>query len=114
MLCREISRRQFLERSMVGGVAAGLNGGTKLSALAGFGTTPDGAGVTLQVIGSPGQGFGVSLLYRGKTVARHNGGGEFSSVLQNGERSLEDRIDNWKATSWSGNATHVVLKGEFP
>ena len=63
-------------------------------------------------MGSPEQGFGVRILYRGQTLAQHNDGGEFSAIFQNGERSLEDRIDNWKAPSWSGNATHIALKGE--
>ena len=97
---------------MVGGFAAGLGSVTKLPALAAIGTATSGDGATLQVIGSAGQGFAVNILYRSKTLARHNEGGEFSSVFQNGERSLEDRIDHWKATSWSGDTTHVVLKGE--
>ncbi len=46
-------------------------------------------------------------------MARHFGGGEFSAVFQNGERSLEARVDNWKATSWTGDAAHITLTGEF-
>src|SRR5258708_7561272 len=105
------SRREFLEQSGVGGFVAGLGSVTKLSALAAFETASAGDGVTLKVIGSAEQGFGVSILYRGHTLAQHNDGGEFSAVFQNGERSLEDRIGNWKATSWSGDATHVALRG---
>src|SRR6266852_3086253 len=112
MFCKALSRRQFLERSIVGGFAAGLGSVTKLSALAAFETASAGYGVTLKVIGSAGQGFGVSILYRGQTLAQHNDGGEVSAVFQNGERSLEDRIGNWEATSWSGDATHEALRGE--
>jgi len=111
MFCKALSRRQFLERSMVGGFAVGLGSVTKLSALAAFETASAGDGVTLKVIGSAGHGFGVSILYRGQILAQHNDGGEFSAVFQNGERSLEDRVGNWKATSWSGGATHVALRG---
>jgi len=112
MVCKALSRRQFLERSVVGGFAAGFGSMTKMSALAVFETASAGDGVTLKAIGSAGQGFGVSILYRGQTLAQHSGGGEFSAVFQNGERSLEDRIDSWKAPSWSGNATHIALRGE--
>ena len=99
MFCKALSRRQFLERSMVGGFVVGLGSVTKLSALAAFETASAGDGVTLKVIGSAGRGFGVSILYRGQILAQHNDGGEFSAVFQNGERSLEDRVGNWKATS---------------
>src|ERR1039458_9100623 len=68
--------------------------------------------VTLQVIGDPQQGFGVTILYRGQAIARHHQGGEFSAVFQNSERSLEDRTDNWKATAWTGNPTQVKLSGD--
>ena len=37
---------------------------------------------------------------------------EFSAYFQNEERSVEDRISSWKATSWTGNSTHVTLRGE--
>jgi hypothetical protein len=112
MFWKVLSRRQFLERSMVGGFAVGLGSVTKLSALAVFETPSAGDGVTLKVVGSAGRGFGVSVLYRGQILAQHNDGGEFSAVFQNGERSLEDHIGNWKPTSWSGDATHLALRGE--
>jgi hypothetical protein len=68
--------------------------------------------VTLQVIGDAHQGFGVTILHHGKAIARQHRGGDFSAVFQNSERSLEDRIDNWKATAWTGNATRASLTGE--
>src|SRR6202163_4466497 len=111
MFCKVLSRRQFLERSVFGGIAVGFGSVTKLSALAAFETASAGDGVTLKVIGSAGRGFGVSILYRGQILAQHNDGGEFSAVFQNGERSLEDRVGNWKATSGSGDTTHVALRG---
>ncbi len=111
MFGKALSRRQFLEQSVVGGFVAGLGSVPKLSALAAFETASAADGVKLKVIGSAGEGLGVSILYRGHTLAQHNDGGEFSAVFQNGERSLEDSIGNWKATSWSGDATHVALRG---
>ena len=74
---------------------------------------PPGAdGLALKITGDPKQGFGVALLFNGKPFAQHNRGGEFSACFQNEERSVEDRVNDWKATSWSGNSTHVVLDGE--
>src|ERR1039457_6404177 len=69
--------------------------------------------VTLQVIGDPQQGYGVTILYRGQAIARHHQGGEFSAIFQNSERSLEDRADDWKATLWSGDRTRINLTGEM-
>jgi hypothetical protein len=73
---------------------------------------PDGSKtIELKVVGDEREGYGVTLTYDGKTVARHNAGGEFSAIFQNGERSLEDRIENWKATSWKGDARQLTLNG---
>jgi hypothetical protein len=107
-----ISRRRFLENSISGGVAAGL----------GLGVVPFGAaisagdsgsqGLSLKVKGDPTQGFGVDLLFKGQPVARHNQGGEFSAIFQNEDRSVEDRVENWKATAWTGDSTRATLSGE--
>ncbi len=69
--------------------------------------------VSLQVTGDARSGYGVTILYRGQAIARHHAGGEFSAVFQNSERSLEDRTDDWKATSWSGDQTRINLTGEM-
>jgi hypothetical protein len=74
--------------------------------------TPGSDGVTLKVTGDARQGYGVALLFNGQPFVRHNRGGEFSAVFQNEERSAEDRVDDWKATSWSGNSTQLALDGE--
>lgn len=68
--------------------------------------------VSLQVSGDAQHGYGVTILYRGQAIARHQGG-EFSAVFQNSERSLEDLADSWKATAWSGNSQRVNLTGEI-
>ena len=45
-------------------------------------------------------------------IAQHNGGGEFSAIFQNEERSLEDRTENWRARAWTGDEAHITLDGE--
>ena len=69
--------------------------------------------VTLRVTGDDHAGYGVTILYGGEPIARHHRGGEFSAVFQNSERSLEDRVNDWKAHSWSGDRTKVTLSGEM-
>ena len=104
------SRRQFLEQSAAGTLVAGL--GWAIAPLAAGASSIASDGMSLKVVGDSERGYGVEILFRGQPIARHNAGGEFSAVFQNGERSLEDRIDNWKASSWSGDSTHVALRGE--
>ena len=69
--------------------------------------------LSLKVNGDAQYGYGVAILYRGRVIARHHQGGELSAVFQNDERSLEDRIDNWKATSWKGDGGQVHLYGDM-
>jgi hypothetical protein len=69
--------------------------------------------LSLKVVGEPQQGYGVTILYHGHPIARHNQGGEFSAIFQNSERSLEDRADDWKASSWSGGRNKITLAGEI-
>src|ERR1700694_3915267 len=112
MAYRFISRRRFIERSITGGLAVGL--GLKAEPLGGAASAvpPGTDGLTLEVKGEHKQGYGVALFFNGQPVARHNHGGEFSAVFQNEERSVEDRVNAWKAASWAGDATHVTLEGE--
>src|SRR5258708_18758562 len=65
--------------------------------------------VTFEVIGDRERGYGINILFQGQRVARHNEGGEFSAVFQNGDRSLEDRVENWRAPSWTGGSPHPFL-----
>jgi hypothetical protein len=59
--------------------------------------------LTLDVTGDSRKGYSVALLFNGKPILRHNQGGEFSAVFQNDERNLEERVDDWKATAWTGD-----------
>src|SRR5450755_1493706 len=112
MAHRTFSRRRFIEGTITGSLAIGLE--SRFGALRGAASAmPPGVdGLTLGVTGDPKQGYSVGLLFNGRLLARHNRGGEFSALFQNEERSVEDHVTNWKAASWGGNSTHVVLDGE--
>src|SRR6266478_2222156 len=105
-----VSRRRFIGVSLAGGLAGVVpwsetSDKTQLE--------EDGARkLTLRVTGNSRDGYGVTVLFGTKPVARHNGGGEFSAIFQNEERCLEDRAEKWKASSWTGNESQVTLHGE--
>jgi len=106
-----ISRRRFIQNSIHGGLTAGLGLGSdplRVVSAAIAGTDY----LSLKVIGDATQGFGVTLLFNGQPTARHNQGGEFSAVFQNEDRSVEDRVENWKAAIWTGDAKRLTLSGE--
>jgi hypothetical protein len=112
MVRKFVSRRHFIEKSVTTGLAVGF--GLKIDPLQ---TNPPSIssetdGLTLEVSGDPTSGYGAVLLFNGRPILQHNQGGEFSALFQNEERSVEDRVDDWKGTSWTGNATHLVLEGQ--
>jgi len=106
-----ISRRTFLERSMLGGMVSSFAPAILPLKANSFLTSSESSDIELKVLGNKEEGYGVALFYRGQPIARHNSGGEFSAIFQNGERSLEDRVENWKASSWKGDARRVTLEG---
>lgn len=73
----------------------------------------DTGGLTLKVQGDAKQGYGVVILNNGKPIAMHNGGGEFSAIFANGDRSLTLRQDDWRAASWTGDERQVILRGQI-
>ncbi len=112
-----ISRRRFIEGSIKGSLAVGLEskfgvlrGSTSEMPLGSDGSSFDG--LALRVTGDPQQGYSVTLVFNGQPLAQHSQGAEFSAFFQNEDRSVEDRVDSWRAASWSGNSTHLVLDGE--
>jgi hypothetical protein len=114
---RTISRRRFIQGTIQGSVAVGLESKFGILAQSAAETGPDAArlssdGLTLKVLGDSKVGYGVSLLYKGQAFAGHDRSGEFSALFQNEERSLEDRVHDFRATSWKGDSTHIVLDGE--
>lgn len=104
----ECDRREFL--GIGAAVAAGmLLPGAFAERVEEHGS-PD-AEVTLKVTGNAAMGYQVCMLCGGKAVTAEDGD-EISAVFQNGERSITEHVERWKATSWTGNDKHVTLKGD--
>ena len=107
-----ISRRRFLENSIRNGLAVGLGLGVEPFRAASSAAAPATDGLTFKLTGEASQGYGLSLSFNGQPIACHNHGGEFSAIFQNEDRSVEDRVENWKAAAWTGDATRMTLSGE--
>jgi hypothetical protein len=103
----KLDRREFLTLSALASAATLLPQSLRAAQPSAYGL------VSLQVTGDAKSGYGVAILYRGQVIARHHQGGEFSAIFQNSERSLEDRVDDWKATAQSGDRTSIHLTGEM-
>ena len=112
MADKTFSRRRFIQKSLKGGLAASLTSASGFATAASASTSASIAGLSLAVTGDAKQGFHVTVLHDGAAIAHHSKGGEFSAYFQNEERSVEDRVASWKATSWTGNSTHLTLRGE--
>ena len=69
------------------------------------------AGISLHIAGDASTGYAVILRFKGSPVTSKQSG-ELSGVFENGERSLRDRVDGWKATRWSGNESRISLQGD--
>ena len=109
---KQISRRQFIGKSIAGGLGTGFAWNLASARGSGSENGSNIEGVSLEVGGDTRHGYHVTILFHGQPVAYHNGKGEFSAFFQNGDRSLVDRIVDWRAQSWTGDATHVKLRGE--
>src|SRR5712671_7430185 len=107
-----VSRRHFIEKSVTAGLVAGFGLKTEPLRRSESLISPETDGLTLKVSGDATSGYGAVLLFNGRPILRHNQGGEFSALFQNEEHSAEDRVNDWKATSWTGDTTHVTLEGE--
>jgi hypothetical protein len=110
MAYKLISRRHFIEKSVSGGLAVGI--GLGVESLGATTPIPSADGLSLKVIGDATHGYGAAILRDGEPIARHNQGGEFSAIFQNEDRSVEDHIENWKASAWAGDPTRLALSGE--
>jgi hypothetical protein len=103
---RELDRREFLALSASTTAAMLLSNSARAT------VSSEADFISLQVTCNANREYGVTILFRGQAVARHHQGGEFSAIFQNPDRSLEDRVDNWKASAWSGGAKQITLSGE--
>lgn len=103
-----ISRRQFIANSAAAGLAAGI------LPYGAFGNVPErysSRRVSLKTVGDSHSGFHALILYDGRAVARHSGEGEFSATFQNADRSLEDRVRDWRASSYTESDDRLRLTG---
>jgi hypothetical protein len=102
-----ISRRQFIATSAATGLAGMV---FPRSAFANGVDAPFDRHVSLKALGSARDGYQAVILFDGRTAAR-SGKGEFSAVFHNTDHSVEDRIENWRASSCTGNESQLLLRG---
>jgi hypothetical protein len=69
------------------------------------------SGISIKAEGDPAHGYAVVISYNGAPITSVNPG-ELSAIFQNDDRSLEDRLQNWKAASWSGDEQEITLAGD--
>jgi hypothetical protein len=102
-----ISRRQFIASSAATSLA-----GTVLGRYASAATDipQSGARVSLRASGDAQKGYQTVILFDGHPFAQ-SGEGEFSAIFQNSDRSIEQRVENWRATSCTGADDHLLLEG---
>jgi hypothetical protein len=105
-LLEQIIHAQFDRRTFLGFSAAAAAGvclpkayGESLQAM------------SLSALGSTEHGYTAILSYQGRPINAKDSA-ELSFVFENGERSLRDRVDGWRAKSWSGDAREVTLTGD--
>lgn len=103
-----ISRRQFIASSAATGLAGILPQGAWNAAA----EHSSGGRVSLKAVGDSHSGYQAHILFDGRHLARHSGEGEFSAFFQNGDRSLEDRVQHWRASSCTEREGQLRLAGE--
>jgi hypothetical protein len=67
--------------------------------------------LTVKVAGDARSGYQAILVFRGRPIARHSGGGDFSAIFHNSDHSIEDRVDYWRAASYTENEDGLLLEG---
>src|SRR4051794_19541124 len=100
-----ISRRQFIANSAATSLAGTVLGRYGSAATA---VGQPGKKVSLQASGDARQGYRTVILFDSQPCA-HSGEGEFSAIFQNSDRSLDERVENWRATSCTGTDDHLLL-----
>ena len=103
-----ISRRRFIASSAAAGLAGILPHGA-FGNVAGSSST---GRVSLKAVGDTHSGFHAHILFDGRPVARHSGKGEFSAIFQNADRSLEDRVRDWRASTCTESKDRLSLTGD--
>src|ERR1700752_838285 len=103
-----VSRRRFIRSSAAAGLAGVIlpQGAFGIEA----GHSPSG-GASVKVTGDPRSGYHAVVLFGGRPIARHRGEGEFSAVFHNSDHSVEDRIEHWRAVSYTESEDGLLLEG---
>lgn len=76
------------------------------------GKSSDVKSVSLRIEGNETSGFYVTVLAGKTAIDNQYECGEFSAWFQNAEGSVMDAVENWKATEWKGDSSHVELRGK--
>src|SRR6266536_697269 len=103
-----ISRRQFIATSVVTGCAGIVR---RHGAFTHGVEAPSNRHVSLSASGNARDGYQAVIRFDGRPVARHTGQGEWSALFHNSDHSIEDRMENWRATSCTGNEGQLLLRG---
>jgi hypothetical protein len=106
-LMARISRRQFIATS----AATGLAGVLSQHSFADVAERSSSERLSLRVTGDPQSGYHALILLDGRPFVRHSGEGELSAVFHNADRSVEDRVQHWKASAWKEKQGGVLLTG---
>jgi hypothetical protein len=102
-----ISRRELI----AGSAATALAGFPPLAAFWNPSEHPSNGRITLKTVGNPYSGYKAQILFDGRPVAQNMGEGEFSAVFHNPDRSLEDRIEHWRASSCTESEDQLRFAG---
>lgn len=102
-----ISRRQFIANSAATGLAGYLPRTEFWNPL----ERSSPGRITLKAVGDPRSGYKAQILFDGRPAAQSTAA-EFSAVFQNLDRSLEDRIEHWRATSCTEGEGRLLLAGD--
>ena len=103
-----ISRRQFIASSAATRLAEILPQGALWNAAQHSST----GRVSLEAVGDTHSGYRALILFVGRPVVQHSGEGELSAVFHNADRSLEDRVQHWRASSCTESADRLHLAGD--
>lgn len=103
-----ISRRRFI----AGSAATGFAGILPHRAFEDVTQHSFSESVSLKAAGDTHSGYHALILLGGQPVARHSGEGEFSAVFHNSDRSLEDRVQHWRASSCAASDDRLHLTGD--
>ncbi|NQU33714.1 MAG: hypothetical protein HQ521_10805, partial [Bacteroidetes bacterium] len=69
--------------------------------------------ISLQLFGNELNGFGINILYNGKTVSCNEENSDFNLIVENADRSHTDSVYNWKATLAEEIVSGYKLSGQY-